>query len=153
MPAAAPTDGLYQHARSRLPPLATSSGLPIKVKGTLGGAMAVSGEDGARLLELRMGFPISVRSLRLPNARGQCSSASSHSIIDFDFVLLSGLSYTVAPLHDGIDKAETSGLYGGGPLNVLGYVDVLFDTLGYESEQRFWVTNIGLPLDMQLGNE
>lgn len=41
----------------------------------------------------------------------------------------------------------------GGISEVYGRVKVIFDCFGFEFEHECWVIDIGLPLEMQLGND
>ena len=135
----------------RLPPLRPATGAPIKIEGRVGGAQLINEHDDPRLKAMSMGFPISIHPLRVSNARAQFSSASSHSIIDFRFVRLAGLLHQMIPLRSRVDTVKLTPIYGGSPLHVLGYVNVLFDALGFEFKQKCWVTDIDLPFDIQLG--
>ncbi|KAJ3480611.1 hypothetical protein NLI96_g8218 [Meripilus lineatus] len=136
----------------QLPPLRPPTGPPIKTGGFIGGAFVVPTDQDPRTFAVSMGFPVSIHPLRIPNTRAQHSSGSSHSVIDYKFVRLAGLIHTMVPLRRGIDDVNLVGLSGGN-IDVKGYVDIIFDALGYEFEQRCWVMDLGFPLELQLGGD
>lgn len=138
-------------ALSRLPPLAQPTGPSIRFSGILGGVFMPSCDDDPRLAPMGDGFPVSVHPLRIPNARIQHSTASTHSVIDFTFVRLSGLLHKMVPLRRDVDQVKLTGIFGN-PAKILGYVDVLFDAFGYEFEQRCWVLK-DLHHEIQLGGD
>lgn len=142
----APTTGC------RLPTLYSPTGPPIIFSGLIGGAFAVPPNEDPSTFAVSMGFPVSVHPLRIPNTRADHSSASTHSVIDFRFVRLAGLLHTMVPLRRGVDDVELKDV-AGGTVDVKGYVDIIFDALGYEFEQRCWVIDLGCPLELQLGDD
>ncbi|KAK7680375.1 hypothetical protein QCA50_016615 [Cerrena zonata] len=142
----------YDYLNSRLPLLRSAVGPPLHVEGTIGGAM--THEIGDRRLEaVSMGFPISVHPLRIPNTRAQVSTASSHSVIDFRFVRLAGLLHEMTLLRPDVDDVKLSALLGNTSIEVLGWVDVTFDALGYEFKQSCWVIRLFFPVEIQLGTD
>ncbi|EMD36868.1 hypothetical protein CERSUDRAFT_73898 [Gelatoporia subvermispora B] len=66
--------------RERLPPLAPATGPPLEVEALLGGTCLAPPDVDPRLSAVSTGFPISVYSLRVPNARGLLSTASNFSV-------------------------------------------------------------------------
>lgn len=136
----------------QLPPLVPPSGPPIRFEGTIGGTMMAPVEEDPRIQAVSMGFPISVHPLRIPNTRAQHSSGSTHSVIDFDFLRLSGLLHTMVPLRVGVDDVKLRN-NSRGLIDIKGYVDLVFDACGFEFEQRCWVMRLGFPLDIQLGHD
>lgn len=109
--------------------------------------MYIEGDD-TRIDAVKYGFAVAVHPLRLPNTRALFSTASSVSAINFSFVRIAGLLGDMVPLRPGIDNVRIDGAS-----RVFGYVDVLFDTWGFEFRQRCWVINIGSSqfVDMILG--
>ncbi|KAK7680377.1 hypothetical protein QCA50_016617 [Cerrena zonata] len=59
----------------------------------------------------------------------------------------------MVPLRPRIDKVMLRDVYGRHQLGALGYVEVLFDALGYEFKHKCWVTRMDLPVEIQLGND
>ena len=140
----------YDHLYTRLPPLCPATGPPLNVEGLVGGVSDPFIQD-PRLLAVSMGFPISVHPLRIPNTRANISSATTYSVIDFRFVRLAGLAHKMIPLRPDVDKVRLRSILSGSPGKVVGWVNVAFDALGYEFEQRCWVVELGLPIEMMLG--
>ncbi|EPQ51759.1 hypothetical protein GLOTRDRAFT_122974 [Gloeophyllum trabeum ATCC 11539] len=137
-------------------PLRPAAGPPLVVKESIGGALVQDPTRDPRLSAIlpgSMSFAISVHPLHIPNARAMWSTASSTSIIDWRFVRLAGLLPQMVPLRHGIDRVTLTGIMGASPMKVFGRVDVLFDALGYEFELPCWVTDIGFPVEMVLGND
>ena len=137
----------FAAARRRLPALKAASGPPLYVEGTVGGNMVISSGD-PRLASVNMGFPVLVHPLRIPNARALV--ANGVSVIDYKFLRISGLIHKMIPLR-GIDDVHLFTMDDQKIKDVYGRVTVTFDAQGYEFEHEFWVIDLALPVDMQLG--
>ncbi|GBE83365.1 hypothetical protein BKA93DRAFT_256186 [Sparassis latifolia] len=139
-------------ARALLPqPLPVQHGVPLFVRERIGGAMAMTESRDPRLIQMSMGFPISVHPIRIPNTRGMWSSASSTSVVDVNFVRLAGILHRMLPLRL-VDDVQLSGVFGGN-MKVYGRVDVSFDAYGFEFNVPCWVTDLGFPVEILLGSD
>lgn len=144
-----PPPDSHQYLELRLPPLRPATGPPLNIQGMVGGLMMREISD-VRLEAVSRGFPISVHPIHIPNTRAQLSTASTHSVIDFRFVRLAGLLHNMVLLRPEVDNVVLKGPMGS-PLDVLGWVDVTFDALGYQFRQKCWVINLSFPVEIQLG--
>ncbi|THH32855.1 hypothetical protein EUX98_g1323 [Antrodiella citrinella] len=141
-------------SRARLPPLARAGGPSTShVEGAIGGMVALYTATDPRVQAVSLGFPISIHPLRTPNARGSISTGSDESALDFRFLRLAGLLHKMIPLRDGVDDVRMQALDGSPVAPIYGRVTVVFDVQGYEFEHTFWVVNLGVPVDMQLGSD
>ncbi|TCD63451.1 hypothetical protein EIP91_005392 [Steccherinum ochraceum] len=139
-------------ARRRLPTLPPLRGPPVHFHGIVGGVRPSNPYSDSRLVSMSMGFPVSVHPLRLPNTRAQITSGVS--VIDYNFLRIAGLIHKMTPVRADVDNVElTKSGDQTKVLQVYGRVVVTFDAEGYEFEHKFWVIDMGLPLEMQLSEE
>ncbi|EMD36818.1 hypothetical protein CERSUDRAFT_65592 [Gelatoporia subvermispora B] len=134
----------------RLPPLPPATGPALSVSETLGGLHGEPASRDPRAGVLSTGFPISARPLRTPNARATFSSAGTASAVDMRFARLAGLLPRVVPLRPE-DRVVLRSTYVGGPLEVYGRVELVFDAQGREYSVGCWVVDLQLPVDVLLG--
>lgn len=100
---------------------------------------------------MSVGFPVSIHPLRIPNTRAQ--TAAGDSVIDFKFLRLAGLLHKMIPLRPDVDDVVFTNVDGSPVKDVYGRVTVTFDAHGYEFEHEFWVMDLGLPIEMQIGQD
>ncbi|TCD59855.1 hypothetical protein EIP91_011291 [Steccherinum ochraceum] len=137
-------------ALARLPKLVQPTGPALNVDTVAGGAITVAHDD-PRIEAMGIGFPVSVHPLRLPNTRAHFATGAS--IVDFRFVRIAGLLHKMVPLRKGVDHVSIGTMAAGSQLRAYGRLRLVFDAQGYEFEHQFWVTDIGFPVELQLGGD
>ncbi|KZT38798.1 hypothetical protein SISSUDRAFT_1046556 [Sistotremastrum suecicum HHB10207 ss-3] len=136
----------------------SSDAPPIRERHMLAGIQVVPQD----IREWNVGSPVTVSTSPLTTARVLVSTGSTTSIIDLRYLRLIGLLPYLVPLREGVDKVIFDSVIRGsddddddgeGRTKVYGRakVEVIFQ--GYKFLHDFWVIDIGLPVEVLLGND